>query len=134
MSEGMSGEAELDRIVTIRRATASGLVTGFFMFFLLGFLLGCGSGLGDCLLTAYRRGRIGVVDSLGQYCLSFVRLNLAELTKRLVRPRCGHGGDECLNAPHFIQLSATANSLRIESAFFSFSLQSYLLRATIHWN
>ncbi len=132
MSGGIRGE--FDRVVTVGRTTASGLVIGVFELLLTRLNLGCGSGLWACLLTAYRRGRIGVVDSLGQYCLSFVRLNLAELTKRLVRPRCGHGGDECLNAPHFIQLSATANSLRIESAFFSFSLQSYLLRATPHCN
>ena len=118
MSEGIRGE--LDRIVTVGRAAALGLVTGVFELLITGLSLGCGSGLRACLLAAYRRGRIGVVDPLGLHCLGSVRLDLIELRKCLVLLRCGHGADDGLKSHHLIQLSATAYSLRFQSAFFSF--------------
>ncbi len=118
MSGGIRGE--LDRVVTVGRATGPGLVTGIFYLLLTGLSLGCGSGLRACLLAAYRRGRIGVVDPLGLHFLGSVCLDLNELRKCLVLLRCGHGADDCLKSHHLIQLSATAYSLRFQSAFFSF--------------
>jgi len=56
VSGGIRGE--LNRIVTVGRTTAPCLVTGIFYLLLTGMSLGCGSGLGACLLAAYRRGRI----------------------------------------------------------------------------
>jgi len=53
--------AELDRVVTVESAAALGLVTRVFELLLIRLSLGCGSGLGACLLAAYGRGRIGVV-------------------------------------------------------------------------
>ena len=42
-----------------------------------------------------------MVDTLGLHCLGSVRLDLTELTERLVLLRSGHGGDERLKDPNY---------------------------------